>query len=292
MIGGLSYQSYTIKDVDTTNTMISPYLSFLFHTNGGLNVELGGRFNHHNQYGNNFTYSFNPSYLIHNSIKVFANITSGFRAPSINELFGPYGANPNLQPEKSNTQEAGLQTFFMNKKLSLSVNGFNRNINDVIIYAANGYENLNKQHDYGVQAEINYTDKKLQLSASYAYITGKLTDRTSGKDTSYYNLLRRPKNSAKLFGGYNITSSLYVSTTVQFTGERTDNYLDPVTYNSSQVNLTAYTLWNAYAQYSFLKKNFNIFVDIKNITNKTNYYEVYGYSVQGTTVNAGLHFKL
>ncbi|MGN6353599.1 MAG: TonB-dependent receptor, partial [Parafilimonas sp.] len=61
---------------------------------------------------------------------------------------------------------------------------------------------------------------------------------------------------------------------------------------SSQVDLNAYTLWGAYIQYSFLKKHLNVFVDIKNIANTTNYYEVYGYAVQGTTVNAGLRFKL
>jgi vitamin B12 transporter len=111
MIAGLNYQSYKVKDIDTVNSIISPYMSFLLRNNNGLNIELGGRFNHHNKYGNNFTYSFNPSYFINNSIKVFANITSGFRAPSINELFGLYGANPNLKPEQSNTQEAGVQTF-------------------------------------------------------------------------------------------------------------------------------------------------------------------------------------
>jgi len=292
MVAGLNYQSYTIKDVDTVNSIISPYASFFLRSNNGFNLEVGGRFNHHNQYGDNFTYSFNPSYLINNTVKIFANITSGFRAPSVNELFGPYGANPALEPEKSNTQEAGLQTFFMDKKLTLSVNGFNRNINNVIIYGFNGYENLNKQHDYGVQAEINYTDKKLRLGASYAYIDGRLTDKISGKDSSYYNLVRRPKHAVKLFGGYNITPALYVSTTLQLTGKRTDNYFDPNTYMSSQVDLNAYTLWGVYAQYSLTKNRINVFVDVKNITNNTDYYEVYGYAVQGTTVNAGLHFKL
>ena len=264
------------------------------HTNNGLNVEVGGRFNHHNQYGNNFTYSFNPSYLINNIVKLFANITSGFRAPSINELFGLYSGYPkNLKPEKSNTQEAGLQTFLMNKKLSFTVNGFNRNITDVIVYAyPAGYTNMDKQHDYGAEAEISYNIKKLQLNASYAYIDGKITDKSTGKDSSYYNLIRRPKNAVKIFAGYNITPSLFISTSIQLTGKRTDTYFDPSTFASSQVDLTAYTLWNAYAQYSFLKNNISIFVDVKNIANKKNYYEVYGYSVQGTTVNAGLHFKL
>lgn len=292
MVAGLNYQSYTIKDVDTTSKIISPYLSLFLRSNNGFNLELGGRYNHHNQYGDNFTYSFNPSFLINNTIKVFANVTSGFRAPSISELFGPYGANPRLKPEKSTTQEAGLQTFLLDKKFAFTINGFNRYINDVIVYENSGYENLNKQHDYGMQAEVNYNNKNLQLSASYAYITGKLTDKASGKDTSYFNLVRRPKHAVKLFGGYNITPSLYVSTTIQVTGKRTDNYFDPNTFLSSEVNLNAYTLWGAYIQYSFIKKHLNVFIDIKNITCNTNYYEVYGYAVQGTTVNAGLHFKL
>ena len=234
MIAGLSYQSYKVKDIDTVNSIFSPYASFFLHNNNGLNVELGGRFNHHNKYGNNFTYSFNPSYLINNSIKIFANLTSGFRAPSVNELFGLYGANHDLKPEKSNTQEAGLQTFFLNKKLSFSVTGFNRTVKNVITYRLYNnpvkYENLDKQHDYGAELEINYATKKLQLSASYAYINGRLTDKSSGKDSSYYNLIRRPKNVVKLFAGYNITSALYVSTSIQFTGKRTDNYFDPATF--------------------------------------------------------------
>jgi outer membrane receptor protein involved in Fe transport len=84
----------------------------------------------------------------------------------------------------------------------------------------------------------------------------------------------------------------YISTSIQLTGKRTDIYTNPSTYLSSQVDLTAYTLWSAYAEYRFLKNKLNLFIDVKNITNKTNYYEVYGYAVQGTTCTAGLHFKL
>ena len=109
LVAGLNYQSYRIDAPDTTTSIISPYASLILKSNKGLNAEIGGRFNHHNQYGNNFTYSFNPSYLIDEEIKLFVNITSGFRAPSISELFGPFGANPNLKPEKSTTQEAGLE---------------------------------------------------------------------------------------------------------------------------------------------------------------------------------------
>lgn len=296
VITGLSYQSYKVKNIDTVNSIVSPYASFLFHNSNGLNIELGGRFNHHNKYGNNFTYSFNPSYLINNMVKVFANFTSGFRAPSVNELFGLYGANADLKPEQSNTQEAGMQFFLANKKLSVSLNSFNRNITNVIVYDYTSnpvkYINLDKQHDYGAELDLNYSTKKWQLNASYAYITGKLTDKSSAKDSSYYNLIRRPKNAVKLFAGYNITHVFFVSTSIQFTGKRTDNYFNPVTFASSQVDLNAYTIWNAYAQYNIAKNKLSLFIDVKNIANKTNYYEVYGYNTEGFNVTGGLRFSL
>ncbi len=293
LVAGLCYQSYRIDAPDTANSIVSPYASLFLKSNKGLNIELGGRFNHHNQYGNNFTYSFNPSYLIHDHVKLFVNITSGFRAPSISELFGPFGSNPNLKPEKSNTQEAGIQMAFQEKKLELSLTGFNRSINDVIIYGLNGYENRDKQHDFGTELEVSYAiSKQLNLKLNYAYIDGNITQKIAGKDTTFYNLIRRPKHNVHVFAGYKVNKNLFISSSLQVTGKRIDNYFNPVTFIPSQVNLKAYALWNLYAEYNFPKKKLNFFVDAKNLTNKRNYYEVYGYTVQGLTVTGGLRFQL
>ena len=293
MIGGVNYQSYRVDVTDTINSIISPYASFFFHSNNGWNVEVGGRFNHHNKYGDNFNYSFNPSYLINNSVKLFANITSGFRAPSINELFGLYGANPNLKPEKSNTQEAGMQTSLLQKKLALTVTGFNRVINDVIVYINDKYENRDKQHDFGAELELNYAvTKKLNLKASYAYIDGKITQKLEGKDTTFYNLIRRPKRAVNFFASYQATKHFFISASLQYAGKRTDTYFDPTTYIPVQVDLKAYALLNMYAEYQFLNSRLNMFIDAKNITDKKNYYEVYGYNVQGINITGGIRFKL
>jgi vitamin B12 transporter len=293
MVAGISYQSYRIDAPDTTNSIISPYATFFFKTNKGLNIEVGGRFNHHNQYGNNFTYSVNPSYLINDRVKLFVNITSGFRAPSITELFGPFGANPNLKPEKSTTQEAGIQTSLADQKLDLTVMAFNRDIKNVIIYGNNGYENRDKQHDYGAEVELNYSiNKQVNLKITYDYVDGRITQQVGGKDTSYYNLIRRPKNNVHLFLNYKITRNLLVSSSLQVTGKRTDIYYDPVTFLPSQVDLKSYALWNIFAAYSFHSSKLNVFIDAKNITNNKNYYEVYGFSVPGLNVAGGFRFQL
>ena len=56
--------------------------------------------------------------------------------------------------------------------------------------------------------------------------------------------------------------------------------------------LKAYLLWNAYGEYRLLNNNVVVFADAKNLTNKKDYEEVFGYNVQGFTFNGGIRFKL
>jgi vitamin B12 transporter len=127
---------------------------------------------------------------------------------------------------------------------------------------------------------------------NYAYVDGNITQKLPGKDTTYYNLVRRPKHNVHVFAGYQVNKDLFISSSLQFTGKRIDNYFDPISFIPSQVDLKAYALLNMYAEYNFLKKKLNIFVDAKNLTGKKNYYEVFGYNVQSFNVTAGLRFQL
>jgi len=299
LLAGVNFQSYSIVKPDTVNTIISPYASLFYKTRDGLNIELGGRFNHDNKYGDNFTYSFNPSYLVHRNVKLFANLTSGFRPPSVNELFGPYGANPALKPEKSYTEEGGVQLFLLDDQLSVTGDYFDRLIKNVIFYSTDPvtfeslYINRDQQHDHGIEGEVRYSPVKgLTLKAAYTYINGKTTQKLSGKDTTFNNLVRVPKNNFQFYAGYQVTKALFINTSLQVTGKRQDQYFDPTTYVASNVTLNSYALWNAYAEYQLCRNNFKLFVDVKNITNKKNYYEVYGYSVQGTNLTVGLSVRL
>lgn len=302
LVGGLSFQSFSIPTVDTSNSLFSPYLNLLFHTNA-WNIAVGGRFNHHNRFGNNFTYSINPSYLIQNKIKIFANLSTGFRAASLTEMLpSAYNlANFNLKPEESLNFEAGLQAWFFQKKLSATASYFNRSIKNIIEYAtvdpvtyASQYINRDKQHDQGVEVELSYKPTTwFTFKGSYTYIYGKATEQlTATTDTSFYNLSRRPKNAINLFAGFQAAKNLFISTSLQSVGQRFDNAFDPVTFASVQVNLKSYALWNLYAEYAAFKKRIVFFIDAKNLTNNTKYYEVYGYTVQGFNVNGGARIKL
>lgn len=291
LLAGIDHRRQTSTDSNAHIT--SPYLS-IFAQNlfvQGLNIEAGGRYNNHSRYGDNFTYSFNPSFLIKEKVKIFANLATAFRAPALTELYGPFGSNPDLKPEKSTTYEGGVQTQL--GLLDLRAVYFNRHTKNVIIYGpAFSYINLDKQKDHGFEIEPTLQiNKNLQVKMYYAFVDGDVTTKVNGKDTSYFNLLRRPKHTFGLTANYQLTKHLFVSTNIYNYGKRTDIFFNNTTFTSSPVELGSYLLWNFYAEYAFIPNRLKAFVDVKNILDK-DYYEVYGYGTQGLNLMGGIQFKL
>lgn len=297
-LAGFRYDHFLMKNpspsiADTTTHISSPYLALFIKNLSGFNLELGARYNDHSQYGDNFTYTVNPSYLINDRIKIFANYGTAFKAPAISELFGQYGSNPGLKPERSSTFEAGAQASLFDNKINIRAVYFQRKIKDVIVYDASfTYTNYDKQSDRGFEIEPSlYLHKNITIKLSYAFVDGEVTTSAGGKDTSYFNLLRRPKHSINAHIGYQVTPALFVSTHVQSIGKRDDLFFNAATFNNEPVKLEAYTLWNAYAEYGFLKNKLKVFMQVNNILD-TDYYEVYGFTVLGTNFTGGFRFKL
>jgi vitamin B12 transporter len=175
------------RDSAVTN-QFSGYASLFLKSIKGFNLDFGGRWNHHSIYGNNFTYSINPFYVINNHYKIYANVSSGYRVPSLYQLYSEYG-NQNLKPEVTTSYEAGAQ--YYSENINARVTGFIRNGKDVFLFYtdpntfASKYINGDKQQDYGVETEatIHFTP---QLSAvfNYTYVDGKITTQEfPGKDT-------------------------------------------------------------------------------------------------------------
>lgn len=299
LLAGVNYQSYGILDSTLSPknpdaSIVSPYVSFFIKSPEGLNIEVGGRYNHHSEFGSNFTYSFNTSYLINKDVKAFANISSGFKAPTVMDLFGPsyYGSNPNLKPEESTNLEAGVQFQAIQGKLQATATGFYRDIKNLIAYVGNKSINIDEQKDKGAELEVTLRpDDKWTIKASYTYVTGNIYQTRSGKDTSYYNLLRRPKSTLTGSIGFQATKQLYISLGAQSLSKRSDLFFSPnPPYATIPVNLKAYTLLNAYAEYKLPGNKVRLFVDAKNLTDAS-YTEVYGYNTPGINIQGGFRIN-
>ena len=271
---------------DTAHTeQFSAYTSFYLKNAGGFNAELGGRWNHHSIYGNNFTGSFNPSYLVNDRWKLFVNVASAYRVPSLYELYSEYG-NRNLKPETSLNYEGGVQ--FIGSHVNARVTAFQRDIKNVFFFYTDMntfqsfYINEDKQQDHGVEAEVAADLGKWRLSANYAYVDGKITTAApSGKDTGYDNLYRRPKNTFNVNVGYQATKRLYLSTHLRSVSD----FLEPV-YGMAPIVMKGYYVWDAFAQYQWGER-FRLYAGFYNLTDQK-YFESRGFNSKPFNWSAGL----
>lgn len=266
---------------------------------GGLYADGGLRYNTNSKYGNTLVFNFDPNYTIARTWKVFVNLASGYKTPSLYQLYSPYG-NKDLLPEKAMSYEGGLQYTAPSGAFRIRGAYFLRDIDNVIVFYTNPvtfaeqYMNQNKEIDHGFKVEAEWKPiPGLSIAPNYMYVTGKTTTQTvyTHMDSTYSGLLRVPKNSVGVTVGYQVTKKLYISSNLQWQDQRMDVYYNNNTGADAPVYMHGFALWNAYAEYQLWHRHLKVFVDTHNITD-TKYMEVYGYNTQGFTIAGGVRLTL
>ena len=272
----------------------SAYTSLQYAAGKNGNLELGGRLNHHSTYGFIPVFNINPSYLLNNRIKIFGNVSSGYRTPSLYQLFSEYG-NRDLLPERALTTEAGLQFPLLSKKMSIRIVGFQRKTWNVLFFSFNPvtyrsqYINQDRQKDHGLEYEMSYEiSPSISMRSTYQFITGKINTQENGKDTAYDNLLRRPRHNANLALSYRVSNRIALNTLLQYSSSRRDRYFDLASFEQRAVTLNAYTLWDLNAEYS-PSAALKIFINLRNITD-TPFTETAGFRTLGRNVHVGFRY--
>ena len=279
-IVGLNYGDYNslfVEDESFTNT--DPYVNMVYVSDFGLNLNIGGRLNNHSEYGSHFVYSLNPSYKIpveEGYAKILGSYATSFIAPNLSQLFGFFGANPDLEPEENTTIEGGLE---YNTKKGFRVNGvyFNRKEDNTIIYTS-AYENANADatvHGFEVEAQMDLVEN-LSIATNYTF--------TEVKDGVR---LRVPKHKANASLGYEICENSFVSLNYQFVGSRTDT--DFSTFMNE--DLSSYSLVDLYVSHKLINNKLKLFASVTNLLNE-DYFEILGYTTKGRNVSLGLNLNL
>ena len=273
--------SSTFNDTSFSQSGLYGSLNYL-SSNKKFTIELGGRINTHSRYGNNNTYTFNPSFALNKRIRILGSIASGFKAPTLYQL----SINNLLSPEKSINYEAGFQ--YQYSKINSRLVYFDRHINNGIDYNYITYQYFNyiKQLVRGIEYEVSAdVTRRLNINANYTYLQSKETtqNRITNKDTiTYKYLLRRPKHNINITAGWQATDELFISLTGKYVSSR----YDVGGYAKKDVQLGNYFIAGANASYT-LNKNFTLFANAQNITNKK-FFDVRGYNSIPAIVNVGL----
>jgi len=261
-----------------TTNIFAAYGSLFLHDLSIFNLEVGGRYNKHDQYGENYTYSVTPSINIIKELKLFGTVSTAFKVPTLNMLFGQYGANLDLKPEKSQNYEAGVNLNIAEEAFTLRITGFKRDLTDAIVYTT-GYINQGNQKYKGFEIEPAAKFCVFNINGYYAFVEGN-TGTTNF-------LIRRPKHTFGINAGVQATSNLYASVNFRYFGKRFDTNF--ISYLNEE--MPSYNLLNAYVEYALAKKRVKVFFDAKNILNKK-YTEIIGYNTPGFNFNTGVSFNI
>lgn len=282
-----SYGPYETALGDSAKaTNLAMYHSLLVTGISGFDFEAGFRYNHHSIYGSNATYTFNPSYHLNDFVKVFINISSAYKIPSLYQLYSEYG-NKNLTPEKSINYEIGVQVYTNNKQSNFRVGGFKRDIKDLIVFYtdpnsyASQYINRDRQHDYGFEMESTIgLSKKSRWINNLTYVDGD--GENEGVKTK--NLYRRPNFTFNSIFTAELTKALTIMPSFRFVGTRLKGM-----YDAGPNKMPSYYTIDLYLGYT-ISKSCRAFVDFKNITNQQ-YFDIVGYNSKRFNVMAGVNLS-
>lgn len=265
---------------------VDPYLTMVYNSDFGLNINTGARLNMHNVYDNHVVYNINPSYNFDSVIplKLLGSYSTAYIMPSIYQLYSPYG-NLSLTPEENSTIEAGFEIQLFDRKLNLNTVGFYRDqMNTIGFYThpetyVSNYNNVKGTYNArGIETEVVYrVNNQLKLRTNYTFT----------KVEEALDLLI-PRHKVNAVVDYRLNERTAFNVNYQYVDARNDAYYDGGTFQIENVVLGSYQLLNAVVRYELLKNKVSIFGSINNIFNEE-FVENIGYSTRGRNVKLGLN---
>ncbi len=248
---------------------------------------VSARYDDNSRFGAKPTFRDAPALLIpETGTKLKGSVGTGFKAPSLDELFDNYPAygffaNPDLKPETSLGYDLGFEQSFLKKSLRFGATYFHNDIRNLIDTNATftSYVNVGRATTYGVESFLAYQPlKELGFRADYTYTYAE-------DDTLHEELERRPKNKASLTGTWHATEAASLSATALYTGAWID-----VNRAGTAAGLRAggYTVVNLTASYD-LGHGVTAFARVDNALDR-HYQNPVGFEQPSLGVFAGLRY--
>jgi vitamin B12 transporter len=241
-----------------------------------LELSAGIRYDHYETFGSETSPRIAAAWIAGRN-KFRAAYGEAFRAPSVGELYSPFGGNVNLRAERSRNVEAGIDRYFGSGVISVTL--FQDRYRDLITNAGFVLANVGRARTRGVELSAQgRVATNVNAGVNYTYLDAKQLD--SGLD-----LLRRPRHSGSAF--VNIRQGITeLNVIVLRTGARED--ILPVLPFSRTTN-DAYTTVDANVQLDFGR--FTPYVKVENVTD-VEYEEVRGYVSPSRRAIVGVRFSM
>lgn len=201
---------------------------------GRLGWEAAVRVDRDSEFGTELTGNAALEWRFTDAWRGFASTGRGFRAPTFSQLYSPgfgglFAGNPELDPERSWSLEAGLDWTPTERNL-LTVSVYQNRIDDLIDFSGADFRaiNIKEARIRGVELAHRYTADRLWSEASATWQDPQDLDANQ-------DLLRRAEKKFAWSGGWRFAGGHRVGAELVHTGSRLD---------VGGVDLDSYTLIN------------------------------------------------
>ncbi|MGH7258566.1 MAG: TonB-dependent receptor plug domain-containing protein [Nitrospiraceae bacterium] len=240
----------------------------------------GIRQDSYNTFGDATTYRITGGYRhLETGTKLRGSYATGFRAPTINQLFFPGFGNPDLKPEKSRGWDAGIDQYLWQERLLLSVTYFHNHFENLIQNVAAGAllrpENVGEANTQGWEAGFKMdVSQNVSFRGQYTYTLNR--DLTNGR-----RLARVPIDQASIGVSYRPIPPLQLHVDYRFVGARNND-----ANNAPAGRLGSFGVVNASATYD-VNKTIQFFGRVENLGDQQ-YEEIIGFGTPIRSVFGGV----
>jgi vitamin B12 transporter len=288
-----------VRGAEHSRDEISQPLSASLRINSGygeLQSQLGEsffsalnvRYDDNSLFGGKATYRVAPMYRINETgTKLTASVGSGFKAPTLSELFQDFPpfffANPNLKPETSLGYDIGVEQSVVDGLVSAGATYFHNRLRNLITTDDTGtsYANIGRATTEGVESFISYQPAKT-LSLRVDYTFTQATD-----DILHQELLRRPKHKVTVDASWKAMPGLSLDATVLTVSSWIDGNRD---FSIPRLDAPSYTVVNLAGGYD-INKNLSVFARVDNLFDR-HYQNPVGFLQPSVGAFAGIRAEL
>ena len=230
----------------------SVFSEFTETLSSNVDMSLAARIENHSMFGSGVTWRGAIAWRPAEATVVRTSLGTGFRAPSLYELFGPYG-NSSLDEERSVSFDLGIEHSYSSGSLVKAAVFYNK-IDNLIGFAGSSYSQVSGES----------TTKGVELSGEYVLsdtfgLTGSYT-YTDSSDASGNQLKRVPEHDLALGSKVRLSPRLAMGADVKYVAGRADDG-----YPSRA--MPDYTVANATLNYG-LNDSADLYLRVENLFDK------------------------
>jgi vitamin B12 transporter len=267
--------------IDKSNHLTGLWAQTTLEPLDNLVLTAGLRHDQHSEFGGHATYRGTASYRFDaTGTRIHSSLGTGFRAPSLYELFDPVNGNAGLEPETSESFDIGIEQSFIDGRLLAGISYFRLSVDDRIDFVrfnpddefdwSGRYEQTRgRSRSQGIELSFSYAATDwLDLGGSYTYTKAKDPD---GRRASHV-----PEHMVALSATAKPAEKWTISGDLKFVADVVD----------SAGKLDDYVLLNAKVAYQ-VNESTEIYLRGENLLDQ-DYQVVRGYNTPGLAAYAGI----